>query len=155
MGIPEVFRLRRLAKYEPVPGTGCWIFSGSWDVRGYGRFNTRVKNSRAHRFFYEELVGPIPSGLMVCHKCDTPPCVNPDHMFLGTNADNMADMTRKGRRNCAGERNGRAVLTEAAVVEIRQSAESTSVLAKRFGVSAKSLQDARSGRSWASIKAQP
>lgn len=86
---------------DPEPNSGCWLWSGAWNgkwnVCGYGRFNIDGVMRQAHRWAYEHFRGPIPDGLFACHKCDTPPCVNPDHLFLGTAVDNMADMIRKGR----------------------------------------------------------
>lgn len=98
-------RERRLSSYIPVTETGCWLFTGPWNDSGYGKFAGERpvrKHTQAHRYFYEQFVGPIPDGLLLCHKCDTPPCVNPVHMFVGTHQDNMADMVRKGRHRHAG-----------------------------------------------------
>ncbi len=76
----------------------CWEFDGNIS-HGYGRLTVDGKRVLAHRYSYEKFVGPILEGLMVCHKCDNPPCVNPDHLFLGTQLDNIRDCIAKGRFN--------------------------------------------------------
>ena len=75
----------------------CWIWKASCDKRGYGQFNIAKKMKRSHRIAWKLTFGEIPKELYVCHKCDNPPCCNPNHLFLGTQKDNIADMLRKGR----------------------------------------------------------
>jgi len=100
--------------YIPEPNSSCWLFFLSWDKDGYGgimvRGGKRLKRIQAHRLSWQIHRGPIPNGLIICHTCDLPCCVNPDHLFLGTYSDNALDSLRKGRsaalRNIAGQRKG-------------------------------------------------
>ena len=87
------------ALYVPVPEAGCWIWIGGLSGnRGYGAFWNGIRNVRAHRYSLERATGKeIPPGMMACHKCDTPLCVNPDHLFVGTQSENMQDCVAKGR----------------------------------------------------------
>jgi HNH endonuclease len=84
----------------PVTESGCWIYIGSIDGGGYGTVSTSRGQApaKAHRLAYEEKHGPVPDGMDVCHKCDTPPCVNGDHLFAGSRLDNMRDCVAKGRQ---------------------------------------------------------
>lgn len=77
--------------------SGCWMWLGSQDSDGYGSIRMNGRSIRAHRFSYQYFVGPIPGGMLVCHRCDTPGCVNPEHLFIGSNRENMQDMVAKGR----------------------------------------------------------
>jgi DNA-binding XRE family transcriptional regulator len=100
---------------------GCWQWSGSKSSDGYGSFSIAHKMYGAHRISWEIHYGQIPQGKHVLHKCDTPECVNPEHLFLGTHKENMRDMFSKGRRKHArGIRNGLAKLNDIKVKEIRR-----------------------------------
>lgn len=92
----EAFEQRHI----PEPNSGCWLWVGAANRDGYGLFCGSRKGKAqhlAHRISWELFRGPIPQGVEVCHRCDVRCCVNPDHLFLATHTDNMADMYRKGR----------------------------------------------------------
>ena len=132
----------------------CWISTGgAADSRGRGyRFFIRDgKHVSAHRLSYTLTYGPIPDGMNVCHKCDNPPCGRPDHLFLGTNADNMRDMAEKDR-SLFGRRNSQAKLTDDAVVRLRHLCANGGVtyaeLARTFGVCPSTIRRAVKGIRW-------
>ncbi len=151
---------------------GCWQWLGG-TCKGYGTFTVKSlgKSFRAHRFAYALAHGAIPDGLHVLHRCDNPPCVNPEHLFLGTHLENVADMVAKGRgakgdrsgarlhpeRCPRGERSGMAKLTAAQVDEIRATPRRRGgqhQLALRFGVSDATISMILNGKVWASVSAQ-
>ena len=118
----------------------CWLWIGSRCKGGYGHFQVRKKPYIAHRLSYTLFKGPIPEGHEVCHKCDNPSCVNPEHLFTGTHSDNIQDSDRKGRREMTkGENNCNAKLTVHEVLEIRKIYTSKlgnqKELAQRFNMS--------------------
>lgn len=130
---------------------GCWLWTGRTAGRGYGyisRGRRREGDAYAHRVAWELAYGPIPDGLWVLHQCDTPHCVRPDHLFLGTHRDNMRDMLAKGRDRLTGERNHRARLTAEQVQTIRHSDESLRTLATHFGVAIRTIRDVRRRKNW-------
>lgn len=144
-----------------VEPTGCWIFAGYISHLGYGQLYAEGRLELAHRWAWKLTHGDIPDGLFVCHRCDNKPCINPEHLFLGTTQDNTADKVAKGR--CArtfGEQNGYAKLTERAVAEIRQRFARKSMpshqkmrsnakeLAVEYGVCASHIRQIANGRAW-------
>lgn len=128
----------RFASYhQPVTESGCWLWSGPATPRGYGVFGFNGQSQRAHRVSYSLAKGSIPAGIGVCHKCDTPACINPDHLFLGDQKANIADAVAKGRvTTLAANAVPRACrkLTDAQVLEVLSSPARQSELAARFGV---------------------
>lgn len=99
----------------------CWMWTGNRYAKGYGQIRVSGKPKRAHRISYELFVGPIPDGMIVCHECDNPPCVNPDHLYIGTQSDNIRDSVRKGRHSGLryGEHHSQARLSNQEIEDIR------------------------------------
>jgi DNA-binding XRE family transcriptional regulator len=128
----------------------CWEWTASVGSHGYGQIWDGFTNWLAHRFSYHIHHGPIPDGLFVCHHCDNKRCVNPDHLFLGTTDENMADAVRKGRME-SGEDRYNSKLTEPEVLEIvarHDAGESQSALAEDYGVSRGTINSIVAGYSW-------
>lgn len=151
-GGPEASFWAKVNKTE-----ACWLWTAA-QLSRYGVFSVRTPNGtktvRAHRYAYELAYGSIPDGLLVCHRCDTPLCVRPDHLFLGTQSDNVKDMHSKGRGGEAdvkGERNGQAKVTAEDVRQIRTrfaAGESPTAIAREYGLTPPSVYDIAKRRSW-------
>lgn len=145
--------------WEKVEKTeNCWIWKGISDKKGYGRIQYLSKSWTAHRLSYFLIYGEIPKGLIVCHHCDNPPCVKPDHLFIGTYSDNMQDMIKKGRnrlRNRGKWNRGGSRLTDEQVKEIRRlyvlRVTSSSYLAKKFEVHRSTIGDIIRRKTWKHI----
>ena len=139
--------------YVPEPNSGCWLWERSTAGKGYnqyGRISYNKRVQRAHRVSWQIHNGPIPVGMLVCHKCDTPLCVNPDHLFLGTHKENMRDMVNKGR-SITGEKHYHAKLTLGQVKEIRklrQSGVATKQLSQKYGVGDDAIIRCFNGQCW-------
>ena len=147
------------AKVSKAGADDCWTWLASLDSGGYGNFGMQKDDGsgrfimqRAHRIAWQIERGPIAHGLVVCHTCDNRRCVNPQHLFLGLQRDNMDDCSRKGRiGNRKGEMNGRARLTEQAVLTIRKSSQSLTTLAAVHQVSKSTVQSLKSGKTWSHL----
>lgn len=131
----------------------CWIWIGTQARLGYGRF----LRSYAHRFSYELHFGKIPDDKVVCHKCDNPSCIRPDHLFLGTMKENTQDMLRK-RRHQHGEKHAHHILTEKQAIEIKKKWSEGAFgadLAKEYGVHIATISDLINGRTWTHLPIMP
>jgi hypothetical protein len=131
----------------------CWIWIGGTDENGRGIFTPyKRKATRAYRFSWELVKGPIPKGLNICHNCDNPICVNPEHLFIGTQKDNLDDMVDKGRHNpisFPGDKNPNAKLTKEATLEIKNSIDIPSKdLAIKYKVHIETIRRIRRQQGW-------
>jgi hypothetical protein len=131
----------QIAKFEkklmPEPNTGCFLWMGFANSKGYGMTFFNQKHQEAHRVSWRVYRGEIPEGMCVCHKCDNPPCANPDHLFLGTMLDNVHDAINKGRL---------PGIPKQAVADIKSSAGKIADIAKKYGVSVGAVSAIRNGR---------
>jgi hypothetical protein len=157
--LPESQKKKLIAKFESriyYGLDGCWHWLGGVDSHGErGRFWAAKRTWIAPRAGYELLVGPIPDNLFVCHHCDNPSCVNPDHLFLGTNADNVNDYVRKGFRTYSikGEKNRYAKLTSDQVIEIRElrGSKTLTEIGKQFNIGPSAVSMIHNRKTWAHI----
>lgn len=132
----------------------CWEWTAYLED-GYGKIRIAGKSVLAHRVAYELTKGPIPEGLCVCHRCDNRKCVNPRHLWLGTNADNVADREAKGRNrlpDCKGEAHGNAKLTAEDVLRIRELYDdggyTQKEIARLFGIARTQVSRIVNGHHW-------
>lgn len=124
---------------------GCWEIQGYLDKDGYGE----VSGKRAHRVAYESFVGEIPKGLNVCHRCDNRKCCNPDHLFVGTQKENIADMIKKGRKDSRfGEKNTQNKLSQKQVFDIYKSTETQRTIARKYGIDQSTVSNIKTGKLW-------
>jgi len=133
----------------------CWTWTGGKSSDGYGTFWDGERVVGSHRFAFAAMVGPIPEGMCVLHKCDNPPCVRPDHLFLGTHAVNMADKVAKGRANgLKGQDNPAAKLTDAevlAIIELRREGATQAAVAVAFEIDQTVVSSILLGKRWSHL----
>lgn len=149
-GEPDL-RKRIEENCEPIPVTGCWLWTGCLNQKtGYGLISWHSTNLRAHRAAYMVFVGPL-GAKSVLHKCDEPSCVCPNHLYLGTQADNVRDRVMRGRNG----KQAMAKLTPVQVHEIRArlaAGEYKKRLAPQYGVHKKVIQNISNGKAYAWLK---
>lgn len=148
------FSERLWAKIDKRGPDDCWEWTASRLQGGYGNINRGAGrgNALAHRAVFEGLNGAIPPGLVVRHRCDNPPCCNPAHLELGSQADNVADMMSRGRQVAPrGMHHHAAKLTDAKVRDIRAASGGLRALVGHFGVPKSTISHIRTGRTWAHV----
>lgn len=143
----ETFCERFWEKVDTSNPDGCWEWMGGKFRGNYGCFWNSKKGVLAHRFSYELYYGKIPKGILVCHKCDNPLCVRPDHLFLGEHIDNIVDAAEKGRLGRLHRK-----LTEEQVREIKRSTLPSSFFSKKFRVNWSVISRIRHNETYKEIK---
>ena len=150
--IPRMSRsdiTRFWSKVDKASPDDCWLWSAG-NARGYGHFWLNGKHFKATRISYSLFWHTDPGHLQVCHTCDNPRCVNPDHLWLGSSSDNNLDKTVKGRQ-ARGDHHGSAVLSKDDVIAIKTSEKTTVVLARKYGVGNSVIGRIQRGLSWPHI----
>ena len=141
-----------------VTDSGCWEWTKCKDPNGYGRIQHDGRAQVAHRIAWALWVGPIPKGMCVLHKCDNPTCINPDHLFLGTQLDNIADMNKKGRHGKAVHKSGSSPMSKLAwpdilsIRKMRREGMKQSEIALAFGVTTENISMIVLHKTWKETK---
>lgn len=163
--ITDKYKARFYSKINPPNVAGCMEWKAGRNIKGYGMFSVRYNNYASHRIAWFLVNGQIPSGMIVCHKCDNPSCCNPEHLFLGTFLDNNRDRAVKGRSYipppgerseqmkvaaARGENNGAAKLTQDDITRIRSLKNSLpqSEIALMFKVNQSSISRILGNKRW-------
>ncbi len=143
----------------PEPNSGCWLWDGSIDTKGYGQMRDEKRRIRIATHVSLEIDGrPLPAGMCACHHCDNPGCVNPGHLFIATRKGNTQDMIAKGRQSfpptMRGTANPITKINPEIVADIRASMARGEVkrrIAERYGLSPSTINDIRRGKSWSHV----
>ena len=146
---------RFLRSFSKTEGDSCWLWLKRLDRDGYGQMTFHLDNDiimvkKAHRVAYEILVGEIPTGMCICHKCDNPSCVNPSHLFLGSQADNIRDMVNK-KRQMYGKQHWNVKLKPEDILEIKNlvaSGLTNTEVAKKFNIAQQTVSAIKNNKSW-------
>lgn len=138
--------MERFPKYYKKVESGCWEWIGNLHKNGYGFFNHKNEKPKAHRFSYAMYKGLLHPKMSVCHKCDNPKCVNPDHLFLGTHDDNMKDMAKKARSSHGRSWNSKLTLEKASA--IKRDLRPRKEVAAEYGVSVVTVCRIQNNQIW-------
>lgn len=156
MIINNIDCLIRFASHVNIPENpnDCWEWIGSKNSKGYGRVRINNKIYLAHRIFFESFIGEIPEGMCVCHSCDNPCCINPSHLFLGTQLENIIDRDNKNHQ-ARGKNNGKHKLIETDVYLIREFLDkgyTNKQIAKMFKVDPSVISNIKLGKRWSWLR---
>lgn len=141
-------------KWRLNRGNGCWEWTGSGNGKGYGQIRIDFKLEYAHRVSWQIKNGPVPDGMYVCHACDNRKCVNPSHLWLGSQSENLKDMVDKGRRQYDPEKMPKTKLTPLQVRKIRSllaEGMKPREISKMFEVSKDTVWNIKVGKTWSHI----
>lgn len=145
----ELAWTRAQTRVERIPESGCWVYMGATNSRGYGNVGIgSTETILAHRLAYEQVHGPVPAGMFVCHQCDVKCCVNPDHLYAGSRLDNARDAAAR-KRFAYGVKNGNGRITDAQVREaMRLLSEGVSKheIGRRLSISRTTVLDVSNGK---------
>ena len=150
MGKKQADRFFDNIEYEPM--SGCWLYISYPDRGGYGKIRFNNKHMKAHRVSWIIHNNEIPINKLVLHKCDNPACVNPKHLFIGTQKDNMRDMVLKGRKSLkptvVGENSHRAKFTETDIINIRNDPRNNAEIAREYCVTTPAIRSIKIRKTW-------
>ena len=132
-------------------GSECWVWTGALTNTKYGRMHLKGKSHLAHRISYEMEYGAIPNRVHVCHTCDTPACVRPSHLFIGSQKENMADCKAKGRVN-KGSSRPLAKLTELQIKDIRKDTRVQKEISKDYNIAQSQISRIKCRQAWKHVR---